>query len=158
MPINLSHKHKIVAVFSALCLILLITGWTLARNSNPIAPATPPLTSQPQTASQDPMVKKVSDALAKQKSLKGEKINVESAGDGKVKLTGKVSNYKNRQLALKTAEKSAGKGNATSELLQDCSARKGTNPLCPIGENCCCDPSGNCHCKSGQCDPLKPAK
>ncbi|MBS1790216.1 MAG: BON domain-containing protein [Acidobacteria bacterium] len=155
MQTNYPSKRKSLALPLTIGLALTITGWTLAHTTKPTTPFSS-LASQSTAKpadSKDPLVKKVIAALAKQSKLKGEKIQVESASEGKVRLTGSTSHQTKRSLAIETAEKVAGKGNVISELVSSCG-----NQVC--NENCCCSMDRNnvlqCQCQPQACPTPKP--
>lgn len=158
MRINLSPKGKTVAGISLIGLALLVTGWTMTHN--PKAETTvPPPDQRPVAvvASQDnPLVKKVYAALAKESELKGENIKVESADGGKIILSGKTSKPSKQALALQVAEKTAGKGKVIHQLPTDGCG----NQTCEPPNHCCdCDSQGNgCVCQPNPCTHKKSAK
>lgn len=152
MRIHFSPLGKTIAGIFLIGSALLITGWTLAHSpksepaAQPFIPSTPVIAT---VVTQDhPLVKKVQAALAKKAELKGEDIKVEAADDGKVRLSGKTSHPSKRVMALKVAEKAAGKKKVINQLDTDCSGGQqctGSTPYC-----CPCARGGWC-CQAASC-------
>lgn len=145
MRAQLLNKWKTLAALATIGLALTVTGWTLASKADSGANSEPVATTPTQTAAnQSTAEKKIQDALAKHPKLKGEKIQVESADGGKVKLTGTISKASQRKVAIQVAEKVAGKGKAIDVLGEQCG-----NSSCPTGTHCCdCLPKNpqSCQC------------
>ena len=144
MRIHFSPLGKTIAGFFLIGSALLITSWTMAHSPKSEPAAQPSIRPMPVTATivtqDNPLVKKVQAALAKKAALKGENIKVEPADDGKVRLSGKISDPSKYTLALKTAEKVAGKQYLLNLLEGSCTQ------TCPQGQQCC-----PCSTKSGWC-------
>lgn len=145
MRIHFSPLGKTMSGFFLIGAALLITGWTIADNTQSV-PAVSSSAPTPMLAvtQNNPLVKKVQDALAKKAELKGEDIKVEAADGGKIQLSGKTSHHTKRTLALKVAENAAGKKNVVNQLFTQCNGQ-----LCPSNQQCCCTSGKNpvCSCQ-----------